>query len=248
MNHDQETYELIEAYLKGRLEGETLANFERTLQEDESLREEVELQRSVHQLLEEEDVQRLDETLTDIRAEYMLEHGPQLWPFRKIWFAAAAVFVLAIAYIGFFRTGTGLSDQNLYQAYFEPYPADVTVRADEDSTSISQLERALLAYESEEYQQALEELNSINNITTRGRFFQGLSYLALKQTERALSPLEEVSDDSNSVYAHPAIWYRALARLQLENRAAAISLLTQLSQEASGKYRNLATELLEKLQ
>lgn len=245
MNHDQETYELIERYLQNDLEGDELMRFEQALEEDETLAREVALQRSVHILLGEEDVVALDQQLTELRKDYTAE-TPKLLPFRKLWFAAAAVLVLAIAYIGFFMQADPLSGEEAFTTYFEPYPADNAVRSEGDSLKLSQMAQGLEAYERADYREAMESLRPLLRESIRARFYYGVSQMAIGETNRAIAILAEMGNE-NSVYEDPAAWYCALGFLKLGEKERAVNLLERMVEVAKGKYRNLAIELLKKL-
>lgn len=245
MNHDQETYELIERYLQGDLQGDELVRFEQAMQEDAALVAEVELQQSVQQLLAEEGVQSLDQQLTDLRKDYGAE-TPKLLPFRKIWFAAAAVLVLAIAYIGFFMQADPLSGEEAFTSYFEPYPADNAVRSEGDSLKQSQIALGLEAYERADYEEAMRLLQPLLKESVRARFYYGVSQLAIGETEKATAILAEMGNE-NSIYEDPAAWYSALGLLKLGERERAVNLLERIVEVARGKYRNQAIELLKKL-
>ncbi|MCE7993037.1 MAG: hypothetical protein HEP71_13705 [Roseivirga sp.] len=250
MNHDQETYELIEQYLEGRLAGQALLDFEQTMREDASLTKEVELQREVQALLVEEDINSLDRQLTDIRKDYGPE-VPKLLPFRKIWFAAAAVLVLAIISIGFFTKADPIDGEQLYVSYFEPYPADNSVRSTEDDpTLISQMERALEAYANEDFKAAVQELLGylyVDEDNSRARFYLGISLLAQGYAEKAAESLLEVAEESDSIYADPARWYYALSLIRQSKRSSARKELKRLEKDAKGKYQKLAIEMLDEL-
>lgn len=250
MNHDQETYELIEQYLEGKLEGEQLEAFEQALREDSSLAKELELQRSVQVLLAEEDVQELDEKLSELRKDYAAE-VPKLLPFKKIWFAAAAVLVLSIVAIGLFTKADPIDGEKLYTSYFEPYPADNSVRStDDDSTLIRQMESALEAYASEDFDSAVKGFLGYlytDEDNTRARFYLGVSLLAQGYPEKAAETLVEVAEESESIYADPARWYYALSLIRQSKRSSARKELKQLEKDAKGKYQKLAIDLLDEL-
>lgn len=254
MNRDQQTYELIEQYLQGELKGEALANFEQQMQVDEELREEVQAQREVHELLGDTELAALDEKLTAIRGEFeaaeIKTDKPEavkevkLNPYRRLWLVAAAVLTLAIAYLGFFRE-QNLTGPELFTAYYEPYPADVISRANPEDVTI--VEKAILLYAEENYAEAEFLLGVILDPDTRVYFYHGLCLLNQGEDEPALEKLTMAAIDDNSVYQMPAKWYAALLLLRLDKPDEARELLTLISQSASGKYQNLADELLEDL-
>ncbi len=245
MNHDQETYELIERYLQDDLQGDERVRFEQDMREDAALATEVELQQSVQQLLAQEGVQALDQQLTDLRKDYGTE-TPKLLPFRKIWFAAAAVLVLAIAYIGFFMQAEPLSGEEAFTSYFEPYPADNAVRSEGDSLKQSQMVMGLEAYKRADFKKAMKLLQPLLQESIRARFYYGVSQLAIGETEKATAILAEMGNE-NSIYEDPAAWYSALGFLKLGEKERAVNLLEKIVEVARGKYRNLAIELLKKL-
>lgn len=250
MNHDQETYELIERYLQGELAGDELVRFEQAMKEDAALAAEVDLQQSVQQLLAEKDVLALDQQLTDLRQDYGAE-TPKLLPFRKIWFAAAAVLVLGIASIGFFTTADPIDGEELYLSYFEPYPADNAVRSQEDDpTRVSQMEEALEAYAKGDYDAAYQRFLAclyIDADDLRAKFYLGITLLAQGHGEKAAETLLEVAEQTDSIYADPARWYYTLSLIRQNKRSAARKELKALEKEARGKYQKLAIEMLDEL-
>ena len=70
MKKDQATYELIEQYLQGQLAGEALADFEKQLESDEELRAELAVQRELHDLLGDAEVNDLDAKLDVLSKEF----------------------------------------------------------------------------------------------------------------------------------------------------------------------------------
>lgn len=250
MNQNQETYEQIERYLQGALEGEELLRFERALDEDAALAEEVKLQRSVSNLLSEEGVGELDQKLSELRGEYAAE-GPKLLPFRKMWFVAAAVLVLGIAYIGFFKTAGLIDGEQLYISYFEPYPADNAVRSQgADSTQIDQLKTALDAYSKGDLEEAARGFLGylyLQETDARASFYLGVTLLSQGYADKAEATLGAVAERSDSIYSDPARWYYALSLIRQGKRSSARKELQKLSRNAKGKFRKLADDLIEEL-
>ena len=251
MNRDQQTYELIEQYLQGELTGEAMADFEQQLQTDEELREEVQVQREVHEMLGDTELTALDEKLSAIRSEFeeegietgQADEAPvvKLNPYRRLWLVAAAVLTLAIVYLGFFRDQE-LTGTELFTSYYEAYPADVISRASPEEVTV--VEKAILLYAEGNYSEASFLLGVILDPDTRVHFYHGMCLLNLGEDEPALEKLTAAAIDDNSVYQVPAKWYASLLLLRLDKRDEAKELLTVISQSASGKYQNLADQLL----
>lgn len=243
MKHDQETYELIERYLKGDLEGEELQRFEQAIEQSAELREEVTLQRSVDTLLADEAIDKLDNQLTALRSEYIKNPNRSIQ--RTVWFSVAAVLILIATFVVIFRNNGEVNTEELYASYFELYPTDNSVRT-EDAPQSGALELGLKAYEVKEFEKASDILKSLIVEDTRALFYYNLSQMALDKTEEAAILLQAIDD--SSIYSDPADWYSALALLKQGKLAMAITLLKQLQETASGKYQKLASELLEELQ
>lgn len=245
MKHDQQTYERIERYLKGELSDVERTEFEKELEAHAELRDELALQKSVHQLLEDSELNALDQTLSGIRSEYARPEAKQR-SLKPFWYAAAAVLVLAMAYLGFFRNQSVTADE-LFQAYYEPYPADNIVRSDSDSLVRQAMDSALVFYDDGHYQKALELFLTQPNSNGRAAFYAGLCLLGTEQYRQALSAFMRVSEDQNSIYSQPARWYAALIYLKLEEKAQARELLQPLSELSGGKYKLLAESLLKEI-
>ena len=244
MKKDQATYELIEKYLQGQLEGEALVDFEKQLESDEELRAELAVQRELHSLLGDAEVNELDAKLDVLSKEFAEAKEVKFRPGRIIWLATAAVLVLAVAYLGFFQNQQ-LSGSERFEAYYETYPADVISRADPDAMSL--VDSALSLYGNGSYEVASGLLAEVSEPDARVKFYQGLCLLNMSEDERALEQLTAAALDDNSVYQVPAKWYASLLLLKMEQEAEAIELLQVISKSASGKYQNLANDLLSEL-
>ena len=75
---EEQTYQLIERYLAGELEGDELQEFEVRLGQDSKLRGEVDLARELNEVIEDEKGMAFSALVVEVEEEYLAEHGAGL--------------------------------------------------------------------------------------------------------------------------------------------------------------------------
>lgn len=205
----------IDQYLMGQMTGEELEAFEREIQADPGLAQEVETQKQAVQLLE---ISRDSKMKANLRAIHQSAIGSaKVVPIkrRKIFRFAlggvAAILLLYTFYFFFFNTP---NPERLFSDHFAPYPISFSVR---DANTDPKASEAAIAYKNGDYKTALGlfqvlESQSQNTAYSLG---VGLCQLALNQPESAIIALQKLSNDP--LFAEPAQWYTALAYLKLED-------------------------------
>ncbi|WP_425393069.1 hypothetical protein [Ekhidna sp.] len=152
----------------------------------------------------------------------------------------ASLFLVASLVLYFTNDQTTLFDQ-----YYETYPnyEVTTVRGEEDP---SNRERAYLAYDQGDFSGAIQAFNTLDSMSSADYFFRGISHIQVTNYKEALTDLNEVLRLEDTDYRTASLWYKALIHLKLENEAAAIPPLEELSKGES-EFATVSTELLAKL-
>lgn len=126
--------------------------------------------------------------------------------------AAAAVILMILIptiYQGYFRSG---SDQELFTAYYTPYPPAQNVRGNQQS------DRGMVLYRNNEYSAAIplfESQIAADSTKARIHLFLGNCYLRVNNTAKAIEHLEKLLLVTNSrIIQQNTEWYLALAYLK----------------------------------
>ncbi len=163
--------------------------------------------------------------------------------FRPWSVAASITMLIAIGWFAY-TSLLGTSNQDLYDAYFEPYPNTVytITRSDGNQT----LERAaFVAYESQDDDRAAELFLEAGATIAHGNFYLAQVLLRLNRNEEAIELLAQ-SILEDSTFEAEANWYLALAYLKENDTESATEVLErQVSQYDFKKVK--AQELLDSL-
>ncbi len=163
------------------------------------------------------------------------------------WVAIAAS-LLTVLLLGYLFVPSASSPQELYAAHYQPFPN--LINPAQRSTEVEEatvLERAVRAYDEQQYDQAIALFGQADALSAPGyTFYYAASYLGLGQPARAIPLLEQVVQEKTDLFYEPGLWYLALAHLQANNPEAASPYLQTLA-EREGDYTEEARELLEEL-
>ena len=250
MANDDTLFTRIEAYLAEQMTKEEQLAFEKEIESDASLAEEVNLQRDTHAILNlnnqvawKEKLKVLDAKIeTEMVSEKKVQRIP-LW--SRTYMRAAAVILLLIT-SGYFFIRSSYNDQHLIGQAFDPYPDILTVKGGEDTEDI--LPQAMAVYNQKNYQTAIpmfQQLLSDKLHEEDVRFYLANALMATNQPAEAL-PLLDETVSLNTKYNEVAPWLAALACLQAEITDACMQRLEAIANSESF-YAAQAKDLLSKL-
>jgi tetratricopeptide (TPR) repeat protein len=225
----------IQHYIKGQLTGSELEAFENYLRENLEFQEEVRGQMLIHsassQIRDEELKERMSAIEDQINTKASVNY--------KVFLRWAAVLLLVTLSLYYFIAESDKSNQDLYIAYFEPYPNVLGPTRDDNTLVID----GMVDYESEAYDQAVNKLT--NSLVTSPqndgiRLYLGISLMKTGRFKEAINAFEPIPD--NSRFSNQSKWYISLAYLAQNNDKDAISLLKEL--EIDSSYSEQARKLL----
>lgn len=236
--------EYIEKYLLGDMNPDEKEAFEKKIQEDRFLAEQVSLQKDlmigVDSYFKEELKQELKEIESSYRRKTILKIPD------KLFYGIAASFALLIV-AGIFVFRIGSSSSEIYDQYMKPYPNIVNpITRSEEQADDS--EKAYQYYEIGDYETAINMFENYleeNPANEAASFYLGLSHMMADQTRRSIEYLELVVNTS-SRFSEPAKWYLALAFLDLGKKSKAQEVLIQITNSESA-YANNAENILKSL-
>jgi hypothetical protein len=184
-------------------------------------------------------------------AEVQKETGYKIVGRRKIlvrkltlW-VAASVLVLIIGAGSLIWFGISNRDYDkLYDRYYTRRKADV--ERDITGERPDLFNRALLAYNRQDYQEALRLFNTIpeDSINNRYFLFKGLTAMELGNFTLALQQFNMLDQDVN--LRHESMWFACLCYLAMNDEEALRSGLKDII-ESNGFYKDKAASLLRKI-
>lgn len=204
-NHiDEELFERIEAYILERMEPADRISFETEMQRDETLRNEVILQR------------KLIGTVEILSGKQLFATNKSI-PLKKTnrsWlYVAAAAVVIVLLLRQFYTPPT--TTEGLFADFFEQDTGlPVVMSSDEHNYTFYD---GMVSYKEEDYKKALQIWEQIANPSDTLLYYTGMAYLNSDDLTNAIRSLERVATDEDSQWHQKAIWYLALSLLK-QNR------------------------------
>lgn len=264
-----ETLEKIELYLEGQLDPQSQDLFEKEMEQDAALKEEVatykdiirgirlsgenEFMHKVHQwekelsakdVLESKQIQ--GEKATDTSNVIPLntqKKGNSSWIFK----IAAAACVLAVLTFGIWQyASVDANPQDIFNKSFQPYPTTgITNRADNND-----FVKATQLYDKKDYAGAVKIYDGILDTHPDSvivNLYAGIANLSLGKSKEATKQFESVIKSNNPNYKDAAEWYLAILPLKEGQKSAAIERLEAIRNTTGHEYREQAKALLKEL-
>lgn len=210
--------EQIDKYLKGELtEAERIA-FEKQVEADSALAEELKAQVKAEYAIRTEAKAAQKAALKVAYARLEAEGGlTQIRPFYQrsgFLVAVAAAVVLLFFAVRFLGESPQMSPDELFAAHMEPQPISFT-RGSQDTALINLGN----AYQQADYSQAITEAekllaDSLHASSPKIWLSLAISQLMINQPQAALESLKEV--DEGSAFREQKLWYEALALLKVD--------------------------------
>ncbi len=239
--------EWINRYFEGTLSKSQLEEFSGLLRTDDDFKKAFEFEQELQIALKKEErkeLKRLFSSLNDDQGEKKSNSKVISMP---PWLAAASIaLIIGLGSWIFYLGNTDINSGQLYLSNFAPYE-NVVHPIERGNQLEDLLSRAFTAYESEDYNKALElfkELHTKQNDDYL-EFYEAIILMQLNRHEESI-PLLKDYIQNDGVLKDRAHWYLALAYLKLDKIEDCKTELQKLVQIGSFK-KEAGEELLEKL-
>ncbi|MFD1145439.1 anti-sigma factor family protein [Larkinella insperata] len=263
MKLSENQFDLIEAYLNNELSAMDRASFENDIQTDPELSAEVSRQREFRLGLRALGIQKkLEQARSAYKSSLATDHpapkrAARVQPFFKwqSWAAAASVIlVLGVGYYAYEQTASRQADlafaetvsANTNDDLLKSFPTEGV----SSQTRATFLE-AINQYKAGKYDRAIEQLKVLpadKKTVAYKNYLLGLSYLANKQSGRAI-PLLIKAQQTTSIELHTkAEWFLTLAYVKNNQKERALPLLKRISLNKAHPFQSLAQRVLTKIQ
>ncbi|OFX17942.1 MAG: hypothetical protein A2033_15305 [Bacteroidetes bacterium GWA2_31_9] len=267
------SFYIIEKYINNDLDARFREGFEQKMQTDDSLKSQLQFQLAINKYIPNSETLKFRNILNNAHNEMIAnneiinnsysklelqrvkniyegkrdsDNGKNKRFLNRTWLYAAATIIIAVS-IYTYNYVFNYSSENVYLAYYEKYESPGNIRTiNQDSLDIN---LSISYYDKGEYSKAIDgfySIDSSNSAYQMAHFYIAMSYIELKQSEKAISVLNELTKDKRHSYYYQSNWYLALSYIQLEQTEKAKSVLNLLV-NAENHYKSKAKEVLDKL-
>ncbi len=250
---DTKTFEIIDKYLNHELNEKELRDFQKWLENDPDLKKDIELHKEINKAILEKDVMGLRAKIQKIHKEEMKVVADKRRKtitlftsktYVRTGIAAAITIALIITGVFLFNNNKDLDQNTVFSEYYQPEEAITIVRSG-DATNNQTLREAMLAYQKNDYQTAIElfQKNPNNNLA---KFYLGLSYLETSKIEDAKNLFQQIIEHNDNLFIESANWYLGLCHLKLQDTEKAKETFSRIS-KSNSIYQDKARQILKYL-
>jgi tetratricopeptide (TPR) repeat protein len=242
----------IQPFLDGELSRQELDLISKELESNAVLAEDIKLYREVDLAIKEQDVialrsqlegihQSLDERVREPR--YIPRYQ------RIISYAAIASLAILISVGILYKMSTRkLSNDKIYEKYYEPYEVTMVYRSAE-SDAQKMLNNAMVKYEAKDYQAALtlfEQVLEKDPGDMETELYSGISYMEIKQYRNADHSFSRIIEHNDNLYVEQAEWSLGFCYLMTGKNKEARELFARIASK-EGFYRKQAAHLARRI-
>jgi tetratricopeptide (TPR) repeat protein len=232
-------YDIIDLYLSGKVDDEAKKQFEKELEENEELANEVKLYKNIDNEMSNyfqnsDDENLLRKNLTDLNNTHFFElKKSKIIKFNKWWLAAAAAAILILVLIlNPFSNSNKINNKTIYAQFTSK--VDALPSADRGSNLDSLIYDATAFYNQKKYSEALPLLIKAIDYKKNDTELQlatGICFLKTEKFEQAINIFNKIAN-SESVFKDKANFYKALIYLNQNKLDEANSTLQLISTTA----------------
>ncbi|MFK7905084.1 MAG: tol-pal system YbgF family protein [Chitinophagales bacterium] len=256
----EETYGRIEAYLSDAMTKTEVVDFEQQMENNEELSAEVELFRSLNNVMYDKGALNLQKTMNEVGTSFfqhketeVVDTSPRIgaWS-RQRWAIAASflVFVVSTLLIWQIQSGSAVSEEALFAQYYETYDLNQNVRGEGDSSNAI-LKSGIQQYKSKEFAAAVQTFLPLAAAQPQNDVAVfALAHAYLNQNppklDLAKQQFERITTANTTIYVPKAQWFLALIALKNGDTEQAKILLKEVvasGDDIAGKARKLLEEL-----
>jgi predicted negative regulator of RcsB-dependent stress response len=260
----------LDRYYGGQMSENEKTMFQNRLLQDPELARENDMYQLLVQGIEQHGEKAVELKLSAIRAKLQDEQyfdsisEPTVQPMtnmsaRRGWFAIAAALVLALAAIVFFQKNNAVSPEEAFARYYKPESVVLPKLLDDlervgfaepNAPANDTLVRALKAYEAQEYDNALTQLQVYllaHPEDQLAKMYLGLTLMQKSEYGKAIAQLGPLASDDAFANKYTARWYLALSLTQVKNADSmrqAKSWLIKLADDPSSGYAKEAEGMM----
>ncbi|MCG8412512.1 MAG: hypothetical protein MI739_14635 [Bacteroidales bacterium] len=209
--------QLVEEYLDGTLSINEQIKFNEHLKNDQELRKEFRLRKEINRAILENDILNLRESLQEI-IDTPKERTIFQNPFVISSFAASIIILIVFTWSIFFSSN--ITPEDIYINHYYKYPVITYNRTVSDNLNNTNLDKAFLNYETENYNKSKNFLNLVlndNRQNAMAKFYLASCEMELNNIQAAQEIFLELIQNSNHIFWEQAYWYLALIYIKKDD-------------------------------
>jgi tetratricopeptide (TPR) repeat protein len=252
MEHMSKYQNYIQPFLDGELSREELDWINKELENNAVLAEDIKLYREVDNAIREDDVLDLRDQLNVIHKGLGDEVKNPKKPVRyrkAISYAAIASVAILISVGVMYKLQTRkLSNQEIYEKYYEPYEVTMVYRSAESSSAVL-LQEARQMYEAGQYQEAIklyEEVLLKDPEDMESTLYSGISYLETDQYVKADRSFNTILDHNDNLFIEQAEWCLGFCYLMTNDMVTARQHYEKIA-NSNSSYNNYAGKIVKRM-
>ena len=238
----------IERYIADEMSDTEKNWFEKELEGNEKLRNEVLLRKKTDNILKNQDIISLRSKLSRIENERsVIKSGPRFNKRSVTRYAAAIAIIILIGSITVFRE-RNLTIDELLTPYDIPYQPSAGSRSMQLNSN-EDFAHGLEYYNTSDYRNAANFFSKVienNPKDMAATLLNGISNYEITRYSEAKASFGKVVEDNKSLYVDQAEWYLAACYLRTDENEKAIQILQKIKKE-SGHFAKPAARLVRKL-
>lgn len=238
----------IERYISAEMSETEKQWFEKELEGNGKLRNEVNLRKRTDEILKSQNIISLRNKLSDIEKRREVVKPVKNTGRNSYLKYAALIAVLVIIGSITFLKGRKLTSDEILSQYNKSYEAPTSSRSVETSSN-ADFTLALEYYNTKDYQRAADLFSKVvesNPKDMQSTLLNGISNFENNKIPEATGSFVKVLDDNSNMYIDQAEYYLALCYIKTDEQGKAIKLLETIKKE-DGIYRNDARKILRNL-
>lgn len=238
----------IERYVAGDMNDAEKMWFEKELDGNEKLRNEVILSKRTDEILKSKNIVNLRSKLSEIensREVYISVSKSKRPTYAK--YAAVVAGIVLIGSIAMF-SGRTLSSDEIIDHYYKAYEPPTTQRSALTNTN-NDFTLALEFYNTHNYEKAAILFNKVlktNPKDMQSTLLYGVANFENKKYPDAKQSFVNVIKDNNNLFIETAKWYLALCYVKTDEKEKAVKQLEIIKNE-DGFYKNDAKKIIKRL-
>ena len=222
MKQDLEYTVFIDRYLKGEMSPEELNWFEKELEGNQALRNEIELHKKVDAVLSNGEMIDLKNQLDLIHQEIeeAAEHSQSAiqYIYRKVYYSATAL-VVAVLMFTLYITNRDFTSDKLIEKFYEPEHASLTLRGEIDGENM--LLNAMDFYNNKQYGEAIALFETLLEEKEKKmglNLYSGISHMEIQEYEEANEQFKHIIDNKPNPFVESATWYLGMCYVMTNDR------------------------------
>lgn len=250
MKQDIDYLKFIERYLQGEMSQEELAWFEKELEGNEKLKQELTIRKRVNEVLADKDMLELKLQLNQIHQEIYeaTEKSKQTirHAYRKIYYATTVFAVIIVAF-SLFMVNRNYSNEKLLAKYYNPQQEVVTFRS--LNPNQNELTQAMDYYYKKDYKNAIkmfENLLQKDDSQIGLNLYSGISHMEIKEYEEANQKFNNILQVQPNPFVESAHWYLGMCYIMTNERDKATFEFESIV-ASKGYYTKQAKEILRRI-